>query len=206
MSTEAFYPTQPEGILHRVTAFVDYDVRTSAKERIVTGIAAPFDEEALILDPQYGRVNEVFRRGAFTKTIQLSEQSGRKVKLLALHDQHSMPLGVATNLREDAIGLYGEFRISNTRDGDEVLSLLEDGALDSFSVGFMPVNGKTRYNERAKLVERLEVRLFEVSLVNLPAYQGAKVLALREDFNKQEEQLAPKLHNAKLTLLKYGIK
>lgn len=193
-------------MLHRVTAFVDYDVRTSAKERIVSGIAAPFDEEAVVFDPTYGKVREVFRKGAFTKTIQLSEQSGRRVKLLALHDQRSMPLGVATSLREDPRGLYGEFRISNTRDGDEALTLLEDGALDSFSVGFQAVNGKTRFVERERLLERLEVKLFEVSLVNLPAYSGAKVLALRDEFQEKEEILAPKLHQAKLMLMKYGIK
>ena len=54
------------------------------------------------------------------------------------HDRHE-PLGRATELRDDAAGVYGAFRISATRRGDEVLEMLRDGVLDSFSVGFAPI-------------------------------------------------------------------
>ena len=51
------------------------------------------------------RYAETFRRGAFARSI---AERGTKIKLLKQHDREAMPLGVATLLREDAAGLYGE--------------------------------------------------------------------------------------------------
>jgi len=116
----------------------------------------------------------VFKRGAFAKTI---DDRGDRVKFLAQHDRRSMPLGRATLLREDATGLYGEFRVSNTAAGDEALELIRDGALDAFSVGFRPV--RDRWNADRSMVERTEARLDEVSAVAFPAYDGALIAGVR---------------------------
>ena len=117
--------------------------------------------------------NETFERGAFARTI---AERGDRVKLLTLHQARSLPLGRASLLREDGAGLYGEFRVSQTVAGDEALELVRDGALDSFSVGFTPVKHATARNGD---VTRTEVALREVSLVTFPAYEGARILAVR---------------------------
>lgn len=149
----------------------DLDVRTDG--RTVAGIAVPFDVPADITDTQ-GTYRETFRGGSFARTI---EQRGSRVKALAQHDRRRMPLGRASLLREDASGLYVELRISKTGDGDEVLELARDGALDGLSIGFRPV--EDRWNAHRTEVERLAVRLDEVSLVAFPAYDDARVLAVR---------------------------
>ncbi|MEO7402398.1 MAG: HK97 family phage prohead protease [Burkholderiales bacterium] len=78
----------------------------------------------------------------------------------------------------------GEFRVSNTRDGDEALELVRDGALDSFSIGF----GKGKERKTGDLVERLDAELREVSLVSFPAYAGAVVAGIRStDFVLTEQ-------------------
>lgn len=151
---------------------VDLEIRGS-DGRTVFGLAVPFDQEALVSDG--GRpYREVFRMGAFTKTI---AESGQRVKFLLNHDKFNrLPLGRATTLREDPSGLVGEFRVSATREGDEALELVRDGVLDSFSVGFAPVK-----HRGTSLVERTEVKLREVSITPFPSYAGALVGGLRID-------------------------
>ena len=160
-----------EPLLTRIIAPVELEIRGDG--RTVAGIAVPFDTPAEIRDGP-GSFVEVFRKGAFEKTI---AERGDRVKALAQHDSRSLPLGRVTKLREDSAGLYAELRMSKTRDADEVLELVKDGALDSFSFGFNPV--RDRWSPDGSHVERLEVGLREVSLVAFPAYESARVLAVR---------------------------
>lgn len=152
----------------------DLEVRASGDGRIIAGIVVPYDRTARVSDggPSYA---EQFQRGAFAKTL---SERGDRVKFLSQHNARSNPLGVANGdaWREDGAGLYGEFRVSKTQAGDEALALVRDGALDSFSVGFTPI----KHEKRSGVVVRTEVRLNEVSLVTFPAYEDARVLAVRE--------------------------
>lgn len=144
--------------------------------RTVFGIAVPYDVEAKVNDG-YGPYVEVFRKGSFAKTI---SESGARIKLCVNHDKlRRLPIGRATLLREDAAGLYGEFAVSKTREGDEALTLIRDGVVDAFSVGFVPV--KHREPERG-FIERTEVKASEVSVVAFPAYVDALIGGLRHDF------------------------
>lgn len=170
-----------DALIERALVHADLEIRSEGDGRTVYGLAVPFDRESTVNDG-YGPYQEVFRRGAFAKTV---GEFASKVKLLGNHNRQKFPLGKATALREDTAGLVGEFRISNTREGDEALELVRDGVLDSFSVGFAPV--KERKTGRT-LVERLEVKLREVSLVAFPAYEGAQVAGIRAQL---AEHLSP---------------
>jgi hypothetical protein len=166
-----------EQLLERV-APSELEVRGDG--RTVYGIAVPFDRETTVNDGQ-GPYREVFRAGSFRKTI---KESGGRVKFLANHKRDS-PIGKAIKLHEDPAGLIGEFRVSNTRAGDEALELVRDGVYDSFSIGFAKVPGKDREG-RDGLVERLEVKLREVSILAFPAYEGAVVSGVRSQFSDEE--------------------
>ena len=115
------------------TNVADLTIRSDG--RTIAGIAVPYGTATTITE-RGSRYEEIFRPGAFKRSI---AERGSKVKLLAQHDRDAMPLGVATLLREEAAGLYGEFRVSATAKGDEILELVRDGAVDSFSVGFRPI-------------------------------------------------------------------
>jgi HK97 family phage prohead protease len=141
--------------------------------RTVVGIAVPFDSPTEINDWE-GRYAETFKRGAFARTI--AERGGR-VKFLAQHNRQGMPLGRAVLLREDAAGLYGEFRVSKTEAGDEALELIRDGSLDGLSVGFRMVRDQWSRDRTERTV--LEVALHEVSAVSFPAYDGAVIAGVR---------------------------
>lgn len=152
----------------------DMEIRSGGDGRTVYGIAVPFNTPTTIRE--FGDTyKEEFQRGAFARTI---AERGDRVKFLYQHDS-SAPIGRATSLHEDASGLYAEFHVSKTQRGDEVLELIRDGALDSFSIGFSPVSDDVR--DRGKHVIRTEVKLREVSAVTFPAYEDALMAGVRMD-------------------------
>lgn len=148
--------------------------------RTIFGIIAPFDEETRVNDG-WGPYTEVLKRGAFAKTIR---EQGDRCKLCVNHDKTvRLPVGRAVSLREDAAGVFGEFRISRTSEGDDALELVRDGVVDSFSVGMIPVK---EHEKRPGYVERTEVKLTETSLVSFPAYEGARIAGIRSAYGLEE--------------------
>lgn len=142
--------------------------------RTIFGLSVPFGVSIEMFDWWDGEYTEDFARGSFAKTI---TERGDKVKFLGQHDSRSqMPLGKATVLREDPAGLYSEFRVSKTQRGDELIELVRDGAMDSLSIGFVPVS-ETQTKTDGKLhITRTEVSLREVSAVTFAAYDGTATI------------------------------
>lgn len=173
-------------ILRRATP-VDFEVRDDGGDggRLICGICVPFNQPAEIRSAS-GSYVETFRPGSFERTIR--ERSG-SIKLLAQHDSRSFPVGRAQRLVEDPRGLYGEFRVSRTNAGNELLTLVKDGAVDALSVGFSAQRDQWTPDHRA--VDRLEVKLHEVSAVTFPAYADALISAVRSaELVELEERLA----------------
>jgi HK97 family phage prohead protease len=151
------------------------EIRSGGDGRTVGGLVVPYDTPTEIREMS-GSYTETFRPGSFAKTL---AERGTKVKLMAEHQRGSLPIGKATNLVETRGGVTGEFYVSRTQAGDDALELVRDGALDSFSVGFEPM--KDEWSRDRTSVERVEARLWEVSLVGIPAYQDALITSVRSD-------------------------
>jgi len=117
--------------------------------------------------------DDVVHPGAFKASL----ESGAKVRFLYAHDA-AQPLGRPLELREDGTGLFGRFRISKTRLGQDVHTLLADGALDSFSIGFIPRDFDR--DEKAGTRNLKAVELLECSLVSLPMQPRATVTGFKE--------------------------
>lgn len=150
------------------------DLEIRGDGRTIVGLAAPFNTPTDIVD-YAGAYSEIIAPGAFKRTI--AERGPAKVKLLAQHDDQSFPIGKAVALREDTAGLVGEFRIAQTVRGEEALALIRDGVLDGLSIGFRTVRDQWSPDRRERRL--LEARLDEVSLVSHPAYETARVHAVR---------------------------
>lgn len=163
-------------LITRTLGFADLEVRGDG--RTVYGVVVPFERETVINGPG-GKYREVFRPGAFTRSINAGVS---RVKLFENHNhlRGKSPIGVATSLREEGKVLVGEFRVARTHDGDEALQKIDDGVLDAFSIGFADVPGKSIRSK--DLVERTEVKLHEVSLVSYPAYEDAAIAGIRAAF------------------------
>lgn len=167
----------------------DLEIRSDG--RTLVGIACPFDSPCEVYDFR-GAYSETIQRGAFARTI--AERGPDKVKLRVEHNTDQLPIGRASVLREDAKGLYGEFRVAKTERGDEALELVRDGTLDAFSIG-----GWWLQDDWPSSHERIvrEIKLGEVSVVGNPAYEDAVILGTR---NGQHRPLLSAAQ-ARLTLL-----
>ena len=139
------------------------EVKASGETREVSGYVATYD-----LDLGNDRVS----KGAFTKTL----ASGHRVRFLYGHDARQI-LGTTEELREDDKGLFGRFRISRTQLGDDVHTLLKDGALDSFSIGFLPDEYELDKKSGARTLSAIS--LLECSLVALPMNPQALVTGVK---------------------------
>ena len=138
-----------------------FEVRLEADTREVVGIAVPYGQVADI-----GSYQEKFAPGAI-----------RSVEDVKLFWQHSEPIGKILEGRDTEAGFEIRAMISDTPRGQEAYTLLKDGVINKFSVGFMPIE-QTR---EGSLVTRTLVDLKEVSLVSFPAFQGANVAEVREE-------------------------
>jgi uncharacterized protein len=154
---------------------VSIEVRTSpiALElredgRTLAGRVMPYNTEARI-----GSYTETFRPGAF------ADADATQVPLLAVHDREQLPIGRALTLTDGPAGLDAELRVSKTTLGDEVLELIKDGAVGGLSVGFQAI--EDRWNATRTRVERIKARLVEISVTSFPAYQDARILAVRHE-------------------------
>ncbi|MFN7583834.1 MAG: HK97 family phage prohead protease, partial [bacterium] len=145
-----------------------FEIRaTDSEKREVSGIAVPFNETIDI----GGGWSERFEKGA----VDLNAN----VKLFRDHEDI---IGVVTEMEESDEGLLIRAKISETVLGNETLNLVKDGAIRSFSVGFIPVIDE----KKEKTIIRKKVDLKEVSLVAFPAYDKAEVLSVREETNQEE--------------------
>ena len=139
-----------------------FEVRLEADTREVVGLAVPYGQIAEI----GGMYREQFVPGAI-----------RSVEDVKLFWQHSEPIGKILEGRDTEAGFEIRAMISDTPRGQEAYTLLRDGVINKFSVGFMAVE-QTRDGD---LVTRTHVDLREVSLVSFPAFSQASVSEVREE-------------------------
>ena len=149
------------------------EANTEARE--VIGRAVPYNETIDI----GGGDKEQFVRGS----VDLNSH----VKLFRGHKEI---IGKVNHMEEREDGLWIKAKISNTKLGDETLELVKDGAIRSFSVGFIPVVDE----KQDRTIIRKKVNLKEVSLVDFPAYENASVTEVREikeETNNMETTTTP---------------
>ena len=148
-----------------------FEVRLEADTREVVGLAVPYGQVADI----GGMYREQFVPGSI-----------RSVEDVKLFWQHSEPIGKILEGRDTEEGFEIRAMISDTPRGQEAYTLLRDGVINKFSVGFMAVE-QTREGD---LVTRTLVDLKEVSLVSFPAFAGASVSEVRQEETPVTEVVA----------------
>jgi phage head maturation protease len=159
-------------------------VRDGGDGRTLHGPLLPWGVSARVLDG--GRlVTETFERGALAGT-----DPGR-VPLTATHprDAGTLPIGITLSIEDRADAAWGEWRISDTMIGNEVLALARDGVPLGLSVGFMEVAGGNRWSADRQRVTRTRATLDHIAVVRVAAYAGAGVAGVR-DASARAERMA----------------
>ena len=151
-------------------------LRDNGDGRTLVGPLLPWEVEVRVVDR--GRlVTETFQRGAFAGT------DPARVPLTATHprDAGTLPIGVTLSIEDRSDAAWGEWRVSDTLLGNEVLALARDGVPLGLSVGFAEIPGGSRWSPDRSRVTRTRAALDHVAVVRVPAYAGAGVAGLRAD-------------------------
>jgi HK97 family phage prohead protease/HK97 family phage major capsid protein len=146
-----------------------FEALADVDDRTIIGLAVPYNDLADL----GGGVTERFVPGAI--------ESVEDVKLFYGHED---PIGKVIEGRDTEAGYEIVAKVSETAKGDEVLTLMRDGVLNKFSVGFFPVE-----TERdGSTIIRKKVDLKEVSVVPFPAFAGANITEVREEQVQSESE------------------
>jgi uncharacterized protein len=149
-------------------------LRDNGNGRTLVGPLLPWEVEARVVDR--GRlVTETFQRGALDGT------DPAQVPLTATHprDAGTLPIGVTLSIDNRSDAAWGEWRVSDTHLGNEVLALARDGVPLGLSVGFAEVPGGSRWSPDRQRVARTRALLDHVAIVRVPAFAGAGVVGVR---------------------------
>jgi phage head maturation protease len=159
-------------------------VRDGGDGRTLVGPLLPWGREARVVDR--GRlVTETFARGALEGTDPAT------IPLTATHprDAGTLPIGRTLLLEERADAAWGEWVVSDTALGNEVLALARDNVPLGLSIGFAEVPGGSRWSPDRTRVTRTRALLDHIAIVRVPAYAGAGVVGVREQAASAEHTL-----------------
>jgi HK97 family phage prohead protease len=145
------------------------------KQRLITVIAVPWEQEAQIV--WRGETwNEVFARGAFNG---LEESAGR-VRVNREHIKGDTVGRVVKADTQDEQGLITFVRVAQTPRGDDTLALASEDMI-SASIGYYVKQPADVDINRQRMVRRVKRAFLDhLSFVESPAFEGARVLAVRE--------------------------
>lgn len=157
--------------------------RAEGDTTTLAGYAATFNEETDI----GGYFREVIAPGAFTESLNTDD-----IRAYFDHDSGRI-LGRSSagtlRLSEDDKGLAVEIDLPDTSDGRDVRTLVDRGDVSGMSFGFRVV--KQVWDEMTDPPTRTiqKVRLYEVSVVSEPAYEGTSIaLRSRDEALKERRE------------------
>ena len=160
-------------------------VENEENKMILEGYAVVFEEETQIGDDEWG-FREIIDRNAFNgadmKDVPLKYNHSEAVPILARTRNKSLTLTVD----DKGLKIYAE--LLDTQDARDMYTRVKNGLLDKMSFGFTCKTVEWA-DERGKLPLRRITgieKLWDVSIVDLPAYEGTEIGARRKDFGYKE--------------------
>jgi len=127
------------------------------------------------------RAGDVVTAEAWAKGV----ENYRRNPVLLYQHKHDCPIGRVDNIRVDKKGIFVEGAVSEAAEKNHgVQTLIKDGALKSFSVGFRVKDGK--YNREDDSMMITDVELLEISVVSVPCNQDS-LFSIRKSFESDEE-------------------
>ena len=155
--------------------------------RVISGKIVPFNGEVGMTS--VGPV--IFERGS----IQIPAVS--KIKLLAQHEKNN-PIGRMQNYQEASDGIYASFKVSAASKGTDFLIMASEGLIDGLSVGVEVIASKERKDGTLVVTA---AKLQEVSLVESPAFDNARVLDVAAQAMDPEDVAEESLETAEDVLI-----
>jgi len=128
------------------------------------------------------RAGDVITADAWAKGV----DNFRRNPVLLYQHKHDCPIGNVNKIQVDKKGIFVEASVSEAAEKNHgVQTLIKDGALKSFSVGFKVKDGK--YNREDDTMTITDVELLEISVVSVPCNQDS-LFSISKSFNSDDER------------------
>ena len=127
------------------------------------------------------RAGDVVTAEAWAKGV----ENFRKNPVMLYQHKHDCPIGRIEKITVDKKGIFVEGAVSEAAEKTHgVQTLIRDGALKSFSVGFRVKDGI--YNREDDSMTITDVELLEISVVSVPCNQDS-LFSIRKSFDSDDE-------------------
>ena len=168
----------------------------SGERRLIRGYASVGD----VLDRQ----NEVITLGALIKA---REDLLKNHTIFYEHKHSELPIGKTIAVDIDKKGLLITVEISKGSHADSVWTLIEEGILNSFSIGGRVLEAEERRDKNGDLFNEItRIELFETSVVGLPANPAAKFELVSKSFSMAITEEMRKRRNSDMSEKKDEVK
>lgn len=176
-----------------------FEVRAGEEPNIIEGYAVVFDTVEIMYEYDGIAYKEEIRSGAFNNA---------DMKDVVLNFNHGgKPVARTKNntlqLTTDQRGLFVKADLSGTEEGRKLYEEVRGGYLDKMSFAFT-INGE-EYNKdtRTRSITGIK-RLFDVAIVDIPAYESTSVMARNFFQAEAERELAEARKALELAKVKYN--
>ena len=127
------------------------------------------------------RAGDVVTAQAWAKGV----ENYRRNPVLLYQHKHDAPIGRVDKITVDKKGIFVEAAVSEAAERNQgIQTLIRDGALKSFSVGFRVKDGK--YNREDDSMMITDVELMEISVVSVPCNQDS-LFSIRKSFESDSD-------------------
>ena len=127
------------------------------------------------------RAGDIITANAWAKGV----ENFRRNPVLLYQHKHENPIGKVSKITVDKKGIFVEADVSQAAEQQHsVQTLIKDGALKSFSVGFKVKDGKYNREDDSMLIT--DVELLEISVVSVPCNQDS-LFSIRKSFESTDD-------------------
>ena len=127
------------------------------------------------------RSGDVVTAEAWAKGV----ENFRRNPVMLYQHKHDTPIGRIDKIQVDKKGIFVEGSVSEAAEKIHgIQTLIKDGALKSFSVGFRVKDGK--YNREDDSMTITDVELLEISVVSVPCNQDS-LFSIRKSFDSEQD-------------------
>lgn len=161
------------------------EYRNEDNAMYIEGYAATFEQPTVLYEYKNKEYKEVIARNAFDNT-------NMKDVVLRYNHNDTYPIlartrGGSLSLEVDNIGLKVKAKLFDTRSSEDVYNLVKQGALDKMSFAFTVSENGSTYDSKTLTRSITDInRLYDVAIVDVPAYESTSVQA-RKFFDEQAE-------------------
>ena len=157
----------------------------AAEQMIVEGYAVVFDQVT-----DLGWVKEVIDRNA------LDNADMSDIVMKYNHEDNILPMartrGGSLQFEVDDHGLKIRAKLPDTTQNRDIYTLIQDGVLSKMSFAFTVAREEMDFDTDTRRILEID-KLFDVSVVDVPAYEGTEIYARSKEDYEEEKRKYKKL-------------